>query len=213
MGVKVYGLARSTPTTRPLVCLEEKGVDYELVPVNLAAGAHKQQPFFTLYPFGQIPVFEDGDLKLFESRAISKYVAHRYKDIGTDLLGTSPAEMYSVGVWLEVEAHQFNPAIQPMLYELFLKPSRGETPDTTLVEAQGVKLGKVLDVYEEILAKRKYLGGDVFSLADLHHLPCTHYIMLTPYASLIASRKHVNAWWEDISSRPTWKKVSASMKF
>ncbi|CAN6468824.1 unnamed protein product [Victoria cruziana] len=213
MKAKVHGLARSTCTTRVLVCLEEKGIDYELVPVNMAAGAHKQQPFLSLNPFGQIPAFEDGDLKLFESRAITKYVAHRYGDMGTDLLGASPAEMNSVGVWLEVEAHQFNPAIQPLVFELLIKPSKGGTPDAGLIESQATKLGKVLDVYEEILAKRKYLAGDFFSLADLHHLSCTHYLMVTSHASLITSRKHVNAWWEDISSRPAWKKVSANMKF
>lgn len=48
MRAKVHGLARSTCTTRVLVCLEEKGMDYELVPVNMAAGAHKQQPFLSL---------------------------------------------------------------------------------------------------------------------------------------------------------------------
>jgi len=76
------------------------------------------------------------------------------------------------------------------------------------------KVGKVLDVYEERLSKSKYLAGDFFSLADLQHLPYTHYLVNTcGKGDLISSRKHVKALWEDISSRPAWKKVAEKMKF
>jgi glutathione S-transferase len=66
----------------------------------------------------------------------------------------------------------------------------------------------VLDVYEERLSKNKYLAGDFFSLADLSHLAFGHYIMnQTQRAHLVRDRKHVSAWWDDISNRPAWKKV------
>ena len=41
--------------------------------------------------------------------------------------------------------------------------------NTTIVEENEAKLAKVLDVYEKRLAQSKYLGGDYFTLADLHH--------------------------------------------
>ena len=70
------------------------------------------------------------------------------------------------------------------------------------------KLEKVLDVYEEHLSKNKYLAGDFFSMADLSHLPLTDYLVnVAKRGKGVTSRKHVNAWWEDISSRPAWKKV------
>ena len=37
------------------------GLDLELAPVDLMAGAHKESPFIDLNPFGQVPVLEDGD--------------------------------------------------------------------------------------------------------------------------------------------------------
>lgn len=84
----------------------------------------------------------------------------------------------------------------------------GFPPDENLIKESEEKLGKVLDIYEERLSKNKYLAGDFFSLADLSHLPFTQYLvgqMGKEY--MITSRKHVSAWWDDISSRPSWQKV------
>lgn len=94
MVFKLYGLPMSTNTTRAMICLHEKEVDFELVPVNVFAAEHKQPPFLSknvstccvflflsklapshtnfnylcctcMQPFGFIPVLEDGDLTLF----------------------------------------------------------------------------------------------------------------------------------------------------
>ncbi|XP_077225589.1 glutathione S-transferase-like [Tasmannia lanceolata] len=214
MGIKVHGLPMSTNTARVTACLNEKEIDFQLVPVNLQTGAHKQEPFISLNPFGQLPAFEDGDLVLFESRAITKYLAKKYEETGPDLLGhKSLAESALVEVWLEVEAQQYNPSISPLVFEILIKPLLGGTTDPQAVEKHAEKLGKVLDVYEERLSKAKYLAGDNFTLADLHHLPYTFNLMSTPKATLITSRPHVLAWWEDISSRPAWKKTAEGMKY
>ncbi|TYH82761.1 hypothetical protein ES332_D02G084100v1 [Gossypium tomentosum] len=66
----------------------------------------------------------------------------------------------------------------------------------------------ILLAYFLRLSKNKYLVGDFFSLADLSHLPFTQYLvgqMGKEYMK--TSRKHVSAWWDDISSRPSWQKV------
>uniref|UniRef100_A0A453DKF3 glutathione transferase n=1 Tax=Aegilops tauschii subsp. strangulata TaxID=200361 RepID=A0A453DKF3_AEGTS len=77
--VKVFGPAAFANVARVLVCLEEVGADYEVVDIDFMALEHKSPEHLTRNPFGQIPAFQDGDLILFESRAISKYVIHKYK--------------------------------------------------------------------------------------------------------------------------------------
>ena len=44
MAVKVYGAAMSTATVRVLLCLEEMGAEYELVPIDFSTGEHKSPP-------------------------------------------------------------------------------------------------------------------------------------------------------------------------
>ncbi|KAF2298488.1 hypothetical protein GH714_023765 [Hevea brasiliensis] len=162
-----------------------------------------------LHAFGQVPVLEDGDLTLFESRAISTYVAEKFKETGYDLTRQQNLqEAALVKVWMEVESQQFCPAIAPIVYQFYVDPLKGVSPDQAMIDVNLEKLGKVLDIYEARLSSTKYLAGDFYSLADLHHIPCTHYLMKTPAASVINERPHVKAWWEDISSRPASKKTA-----
>ena len=99
-----------------------------------------------------------------ESRAISRYIASRYKETGPDLLrsGGGPAETAALEVWLEVESQQFGPPIADLVFELLIKPLLGGTTDPAVVEKQAEKLGKVLDLYEDRLSKNKYLAGGEF---------------------------------------------------
>ncbi|GAV88953.1 GST_C domain-containing protein/GST_N_3 domain-containing protein [Cephalotus follicularis] len=213
MTIKVYGAALSTNTVRVLTCLREKQVDFELVHVDLFKAEQRLPHFLAKNPFGQIPVLEDGDLILFESRAITTYIAEKFKETGYDLIRyQDPKEAALVKVWVEVESQQYNPAIKPIIYQNFVMPLMGKSPDQTIIDASIEKLGNVLDVYEAKLISTKYLAGDFYSLADLHHLPYTYYLMMkTPYTDLINQRPHVKAWWEDISSRPAFKKLTESM--
>ncbi|KAH7655001.1 Glutathione transferase protein [Dioscorea alata] len=214
MVFKLYGSPMSTCTARVKAVLEELNLKYELIPINFNTGEHKQPPHIHRNPFGQVPAFEDGDLTLFESRAITRYLANNYHSGGApDLVKKNDRKAGGeVNVWIEVESQQFNPAISPIFYQIFVAPRFGAAPDQNIIKDNLEKLGKVLDVYEARLSKSKYLAGDFFSLADLHHIPYTFYFMATPHASLINSRPHVKAWWEDISSRTACKKATDDMQ-
>ncbi|XVF38705.1 hypothetical protein REPUB_Repub20aG0124700 [Reevesia pubescens] len=184
MAIKVHGIAISTCTAR----------------IMLAC------------PFGQMPALEDGDVKIFESRAITKYLARKYKDTGIDLLGSSSLiESTIVDTWMEVESHQYNTPMQAIIHQLIVNPMFGTASDEKIIETETEKLENVLDVYEERLSKSKYLAGDFYSMADLHHIPYLVYFMRFARSSIITSRRHVSAWWKDISSRPATVKVVESM--
>jgi len=210
MAIKVYGSPGSTATLRLRACLAEKDLDYEYIKIDMGKKEHKHPDFLSRNPFGQVPVFEDGDLKLFESRAITQYVAHTYADKGTDLVIKDPKKMAIVAVWIEVESQKFEPATSKLAWELVLKPKFGMTTDDAVVEEFEKKLEQVLDVYESRLSKSKYLGGDSFTLADLHHLPNLKYLMGTKAKRLFDARPHVTAWANDILSRPAWVKAFSS---
>jgi len=212
--IKVHGIPFSSSTARVISCLNEKQLEYELILVDAPAGEHKQPQYLSLNPFGLMPVLQDGDLTLFESRAIIKYLAKKYQGQGPNLLGSTVEEEAVVEQWCDVEAHHFNPPSYAMVTQIIIHPLKGYTTDKSVVENNEEKLNKVLDVYEERLSKSKYLAGDWFSLADLQHMPYLHYLVNDAgKPTLISSRKHVNAWWEDISSRPAWKKIAVHMKF
>ena len=70
----VYGPAYSTYTRTARLALEEKGVDYDLVEVDLIAGATKAPEHLARHPFGKVPAFEHDGFALYETDAITRYV-------------------------------------------------------------------------------------------------------------------------------------------
>ncbi|XP_057967153.1 glutathione S-transferase F9-like [Malania oleifera] len=207
MVLKVYGPGTAA-SRRVLLCLVEKDIPFEIVPVDLVKGEHKSPEFLKLQPFGVLPVIQDGDFTLFESRAIMRYYAEKYKDQGTNLLGKTIEERGTVEQWLEVEAQNYFPPVYNLAVHIMFHSIVGIQPDSKVIEESEQKLAKVLDIYEERLSKSKYLAGDFVSLADLSHVPFAQFLvndMGKEY--MIRNRKHVSAWWDDISSRPSWKKV------
>ncbi|PKU75098.1 putative glutathione S-transferase GSTF1 [Dendrobium catenatum] len=213
MVVKLFGSPVSTCTARVMLCMEEIGLQYELVPVDLKAGEHQRPPHSDRNPFCQIPALQDGGLVLFESRVITRYLVQKYGK-GTYLLKQkSFVDTVAVDQWMEVETQHFNGPISAIVFQhVFLPLLFGGHTDQNVVLLDLDKLGKVLDVYEARLSKTKFLAGDFYSLADLHHLPYGyHLINNTPHGSLINSRPHVKAWWDAITSRQGSKKVLAAM--
>nr|7ZA4_A Chain A, Glutathione transferase [Alopecurus myosuroides]7ZA4_B Chain B, Glutathione transferase [Alopecurus myosuroides]7ZA4_C Chain C, Glutathione transferase [Alopecurus myosuroides] len=211
--VKVFGPAMSTNVARVTLCLEEVGAEYEVVDIDFKAMEHKSPEHLVRNPFGQIPAFQDGDLLLFESRAIAKYVLRKYKTDEVDLLREGNLkEAAMVDVWTEVDAHTYNPALSPIVYECLINPlMRGLPTNQTVVDESLEKLKKVLEVYEARLSQHKYLAGDFVSFADLNHFPYTFYFMATPHAALFDSYPHVKAWWDRLMARPAVKKIAATM--
>uniref|UniRef100_A0ACD5VQD5 Uncharacterized protein n=1 Tax=Avena sativa TaxID=4498 RepID=A0ACD5VQD5_AVESA len=211
--VKVFGSAAFTNVARVLVCLEEVGAEYEIVDIDFHIKEHKGSEHLARNPFGQVPAFQDGDLILFQSRAISRYVLRKYKTAGeVNLLREgNPGESALVDVWLDVEALQYDPIMNLVFVQHRVVPALGGTPDESVISESVEKLRKVLDVYEAQLTKHRYLAGDFVSLVDLSHFPETHYFMGMPYAAVLDSYPRVRAWLEDLFSRPAVKKVVSLM--
>ncbi|KAJ1424197.1 Thioredoxin-like superfamily [Sesbania bispinosa] len=208
--VKVYGPAMSTAVSRVLASLIEKDIQFQLVPVNMSKGEHKNPNFLKIQPFGQVPAFQDEDISLFESRAICRYVCEKHKEKGNKgLYGTNPLAKASIDQWLEAEGQNFNPPTSTLVFQLAFAPRMKIKQDEGVIKQNQEKLAKVLDVYDQRLGENRFLAGDEFSLADLSHLPNAHYLLSadSDTAALFTSRNNVSRWWTEISTRESWKKV------
>ncbi|CAN8295841.1 unnamed protein product [Cochlearia groenlandica] len=203
---KVHGHPLSGSTRRVLAVLLEKGLSYEPITVDLQTGEHKKESFLSLNRFGQVPVFEDGNLKLCESRAITQYIAYIHCSKGTQLLNLQSHEtMATLTMWMEIETHQFDPIASKLAWEQVIKPLYGLVTDQTIVKENEYSLEKVLNVYEKRLGESKYLACNTFTLVDLHHLPNIQYLLDTPTKKLFEKRPNVSKWVHEITSREAWK--------
>nr|AFZ39128.1 phi class glutathione S-transferase [Physcomitrium patens] len=204
----VYGDIGLNPYRAIQPLFRSSGVDVEkelkLVTVSLKAGHFLLPSYKAKQPFGLIPCLEDGDLIVFESRAIARYLAEKYEGQGTPLLGKTLKERAIINQWAESEAQNFQPAIGPMVREAFVAAFGIRPVDEEVVAAGMKKLDQVLDVYEAHLAKgTKYLAGDDFSLADLFHTVYMNW-MKSARPELLEKRPHLSAWIHDITTRPAF---------
>jgi glutathione S-transferase len=101
MQMKLYEFA-PTRSIRVRWTLQELGVDFEPIRVNLLAGEHRRPEFLKINPAGKIPVLVDGDLVLTESVAIVLYLADKYSNKG--LIPDDLKERAQVNRWLLTKA-------------------------------------------------------------------------------------------------------------
>ncbi|RRT54302.1 hypothetical protein B296_00032231 [Ensete ventricosum] len=212
-----YGKPMLPDVSRVLACLYEKNVKFELI--DMYEGQHMPYEFLSLQAFARAPVtvVEDGSTftlgnalfhETHSSLALCRYISEKYADRGnTYLLGRDILERASIEQWLKLEEHNFHPPSWELVFHLaFATPM--VDPDPDLITRSERRLASVLDVYDQCLSESEFLAGDEFTLADLSHLPNSHYLAASQqWCHLFDVRKNVRRWWESISKRPSWTNV------
>ncbi|KAJ6457710.1 glutathione S-transferase [Mycena sanguinolenta] len=189
--------------------LAEKQIPFELIAVDLKAKEQKKPEFLAMHPFGQVPVIDDDGFIVYESRAICRYLADKYADQGPNLFPKGLQERTMVEQGAAVESAQFKPAISKLFKEGG-KRLRGLPFDQAIIDEAHAELSAVLDVYEIILGKQKFLGGDEYSLADLFHFGDAPQLADNG-TDIMTSKGRPNAtrWWNELTARPVWAKLTA----
>lgn len=212
MTLIITGVRNSTCTARVLTTLAEKGVtDFTINVPDFATGEHKKPPITDKQPFGVIPILEDGDFTLCESRAICRYIAAKYRDQGTPLV-PDPTDIKASAKfeqWASIELTSYENYCGVIIAEKLFASYKGLAVNEAVVDFVTKKLIDKLDVFEKILSKQKYMAGDTFSLIDIFYIPHTDKLFAAGDGHLITDRPHVKAWWEAVSTRESWKTACA----
>lgn len=85
----------------------------------------------------------------------------------------------------------------------------GQPTEESVLEKAKSTLSENLDVFNDILAKQDYMGGDAFSLIDIFYMPLVGKLFEIQEGNLFGTRHNVQAWWERVSARDSWKKLVA----
>ncbi|WP_437585361.1 glutathione S-transferase family protein [Sorangium sp. So ce1000] len=205
--MKIYGHPMSTCTRKVLTVLAEKGHEAQLVFVDLMKGAQKQPDYLARHPFGVVPVLEDEDFTLYESRAIIRYLDQKLP--GAPLTPTELKARALMDQWLSVEQSYFATPALNICYQRVLLPAQGKQGDESIVQTAKAEVAKALDVVEKAMVGHEYLAGSSFSLADISWMPYLQCLGMSKAGELIADRPNVAAWWKRISTRPSWVKVTS----
>lgn len=149
------GLARDT---RVRWALEETGQPYTVR--LLSFRALKEAEHRQLNPFGQIPTFEDGELRLFESGAIVLHLAERH----AGLLPPSPAARARALSWLFAALNTVEPPILELASARLLEHDQPWTAARLPLLKDRIR--ERLQVLVDALGAAEWLDGE-FSVGDL----------------------------------------------
>src|SRR5688572_22980944 len=161
--LKLYG-APPTRALRVIWLLNELGLEYEMLPVDILHGETKHQDFRTLNPAAKVPVLVDGSLVITESAAIQLYLADKNPQAGFIPKAVEDrAQMYRWIFFLVTEIEQ---PLWRIARHTFLYPKEKRLPqEVDLARQEGREMVAVLERHME---KREFIVADHLSVADFN---------------------------------------------
>jgi GST-like protein len=193
---------------KPLIFLEETGLDYVLKPVDIGAGAQFAPDFLKIAPNNRIPAIVDtapkgGDkpVSVFESGAILTYLAEKTGRF----LPTEPAARADVQQWLFWQMGGLGPMAGQNHHFSNYAPEKIRYAIDRYVK-ETTRLYRVLDTR---LADRDFIAGD-YSIADMASYP-----WIVPYRNQgqdLADFPHLARWFAVVGARDAVKRAYAKGK-
>lgn len=200
--VTVYGASYSVYVRIVRIALHEKGVPYNLVPVDVFSDEGAPPEHLARQPFGRIPAFEHDGFALYETSAITRYVDEAFS--GPPL---QPRALRDRARMNQIVAMLDNYAYLPMVWDVYvqrMEASGNEAIDEARIAGGLEKARLFLEALSNLLGAENWLSGPEPSFADFHAAPMFGLFTEAPEgAALIREFPSIQAWWERSKVRPS----------
>jgi len=203
MAIKLYDFGPSPNCQRVEIALHEKGLSYEIEPIDLRKREQKKPEFLKLNPYGKVPVIVDGQRVLFESCIINEYLDEQYPT--PPLMPKDPYKRARIRVLIDYGLNYIHSQYWAIRGELYVKKEEGER-DWKLIEETTQQLRELLQYLENALGDKAYFMGE-FTLLDIALVP--RFLRMESFGVLPAtSIPRLGTWLQRMKERPS---VNANM--
>ncbi len=197
--IKIYG-PKLGSAFRCHVLMLEMGIKYEEVKVDFEKGDQFKPEYLKLNPNGKIPCIVDDGFVLWESMAINKYIATKFK---SELLGKTPEENALIDQWSYWSILEIQPNLYTISFQKFRVPD-GERDEKAIKKATD-EASKVLKILDNQLEGNEYILGNRFTLADINVASC---VLVADFAKYdYSAYKNVSRWIAALNKRPSFKQI------
>lgn len=197
--MKIWGRDNSTNVRKALWCAEELGLAYERIDAGGRFGVVDTAEYLALNPNGRVPTLQDGELTLWESNTIVRYLARKY--------GSAPFAPADPGAWASGEKWMdwTSSTLAGPFRDVFWNVIRmtPETRDEGALASGLEACGKLLALPEAQLGQTPFLSGEELGFGDIP-LGCVAYAW---FEMPIARPDFPNlaAWYERLKQRPAYR--------
>lgn len=192
--MKLYGY-RNGRTLRALWALEEVGVKYEYVEVDLFRGEGREASFLKINPSGKVPVLDDEGTIVTESAAICMHLAEKFPESRL-LPPPGTAERTACYMWISFVITELDAPLWTIAKHRFALPSERRVP--AVIETARWELNNMVSILADGLGARPYLVSDCFSVADI----LAGHTLLWARSTRMPLSDSLNAYVDRLLARP-----------
>jgi glutathione S-transferase len=205
---RVFGAQYSVYVRIARLTLAEKGVEYELVPVDIFSEEGPPPGYLDRYPFGRIPAFEHRGFSLYETSAIARYIDEAFE--GPKLQPANTKERARCNQLISIADNYAYPELVWGIYvERVSKPGRGVATNEAKIAATIPRARACLKAMSDLMGDTHWLAGQHLTLADLYAAPMFDYFLRSPEGKdMIRQHENLVAWWSHIAVRPSMTETS-----
>jgi glutathione S-transferase len=199
----ILGDYRSSYVRSARIAFEEKGIAYALEPTQ----PHSPE-MLALNPFGKMPTMRCGELSLYETSAILRYLDEAFP--GPALMPSAPVERAKAEQWISALNCYGYPAMVREYVLQYVFPSGPDgKPNRAAIDAALPRIRKVFAVLDAALGPRDFLVGDAPTLADIIMAPMVAYVGAMPEGKeMLASFPNLRRAIEKFTARASFIKAS-----
>jgi glutathione S-transferase len=198
--LRIYGIAR-TRAFRALWAAMELGLDFEHLPIEIGDAGAKSPEFLAINPNGRLPVIVDDGFVLFESLAITLYLAKKH-GFGALYPGKleDEAKAWQWSFWAIAEVDR-----GVNIWSLHAVRLPPEERNAALREEALKVIAAPFRVLDAAVARQPYLLGDTFTVADLNVAA-----VISRAADMdLSAVPHLKAWLTRCLDRPAARRALA----
>lgn len=192
-----------TRSIRARWTLQELGVDFEAISVNLFAGEALRPEFLSLNPAAKLPVLVDGEFVLTESVAIVLYLAEKYGRF----LPSATRDRAEVNKWLLFTVTELEQPLWRIAKNEFLYPEEQRLAADIPLAAEDFY--RMADVAENHMRERSFAVGNTVTVADF---VLAYTLDWAGEVQLLDRYPQLAAYMERMYSRPMAPKRIAELR-
>jgi len=199
--LKIWGRTNSTNVKKVLWCAEELGIPYQQINAGGQFGIVNDASYRAMNPNGLVPCLQDGDLILWESHTIVRYLAAKHH--AENLYPTDLARRASAEKWMDWVAASVMESFRLLFWNTVRLAPEQRDPEAA---RQGMQASsQLLAVADAQLARQPYLSGDDLGVGDIP-LGCVAYAWFEMPIQR-PDLPHLQAWYDKLKSRPAYQKA------
>lgn len=196
----IWGRLSSLNVRKAVWTAQETGVPFVRTDAGMTFGVVKTPEYLQLNPNSLVPTMQDGELVLWESNVIVRYLCARYAPV---LYPQDLAQRFDAERWMDWQQTTLNPAGGAAFLQWIRTPESQRDPAT--IAKSVAAMAPQLALLDQHLSKHDYLGGAQFSMADIPVACDIHRWFGLPQAR--PQLPHLERWFAYIISRPAIRGV------